>query len=137
MLAFPSSLVSSSGEVFIKTLVDVLWYIDGHDSVFADRSCGIPEIHLYFIALQDIMCLRCPSIVSAPYKACHQQLSMKSAFSCLQGTYWTKTGWNVFKSDIQSWTTSLSKYAKYLTDQNGRMKRVHLSPMPIRTISMP
>ena len=49
--------------------------------------------------------------------------------------YWTKTGWNAFKSDIQSLATSLSRYAKYLTDQNDRMKWVHLSPIPIHTIA--
>ena len=29
-LKFPASVVSSSGRDFVKTLTEVLWYIDGH-----------------------------------------------------------------------------------------------------------
>ena len=43
-LVIPSGQVSSSGETFVASLVNTLWYIDGHHHVFNERSHKIPTI---------------------------------------------------------------------------------------------
>ena len=42
-LKFSSSEVSNVGKTFVKTLVDVLWYLDGHHETFSEQSCPIPS----------------------------------------------------------------------------------------------
>lgn len=41
-LIFPRGQVSSSGEAFISSLVNMLWYIDGLHHVFNERNYRIP-----------------------------------------------------------------------------------------------
>jgi hypothetical protein len=37
------------GKTFIKVLVDILWYIDGHHEVLAKRGHKIPPLFHHFI----------------------------------------------------------------------------------------
>ena len=43
-LMWPEKEVSDVGEVFVQSLVDLLWYIDNHHSTFNERSHKIPPI---------------------------------------------------------------------------------------------
>ena len=43
-LMWPEKEVSNVGEVFVQSLVDILWYIDGHHSSFNERSFKIPPL---------------------------------------------------------------------------------------------
>jgi len=40
--------VDSFGTNFVKSLCDVLWYIDNHHNTFSDRSCPIPRCFVSF-----------------------------------------------------------------------------------------
>ena len=44
-LAWTSSEVDCGvASTTVKTLTDVLWYVDGHHSKFSDRSCNLPSL---------------------------------------------------------------------------------------------
>ena len=45
-LMWPEKEVSDVGEVFVQSLVDLLWYIDNHHSTFNERSHKIPPIYI-------------------------------------------------------------------------------------------
>ena len=41
-LTWHADELSSSGEAFVKVIVDTLWLIDGHHDVFGERNLRIP-----------------------------------------------------------------------------------------------
>ena len=47
-LAWQRSEVVGVGEVFVKALVDTLWYVDGHHHVLKNRSHEVPESLQHF-----------------------------------------------------------------------------------------
>ena len=44
----PSESDHGVGTTTVRTLTDTLWYIDGHQSKFSERSCEVPEIFKKF-----------------------------------------------------------------------------------------
>jgi hypothetical protein len=43
------------GQPFITDLCHVLWYLDGHHSVLASRSCPIPKLFSIFIGFKKVV----------------------------------------------------------------------------------
>ena len=40
----PSEISANVGVNTISTLMDVLWFTDGHYEIFAEQICGIPAV---------------------------------------------------------------------------------------------
>lgn len=123
-LKWRASEIASSGEAFMKAIVDTLWQIDGQHDVFKSRNSPIPSCfgsfngynqpHLSKHRKRERQNMTCTSL----------KLCADSLFGCLQGVYWEQHGWKEFKPDVESLASSLSKYSDYLTKQCGTMKRV-------------
>ena len=64
-LMWPEKEVSDVGEVFVQSLMDLLWYIDNHHSTFNERSL------LYLTDLLIVICHRCINIENILLKTCH------------------------------------------------------------------
>ena len=123
------------GETLVKTLVDTLWYIDGHYHVLKKKSNNVPEL------LEQFTEYNVPE-VSKHRKRTLQNMSectldqlSNRLFTCLQATYWERSGWASLKSVIQTLATSISDYAAYLGEQNKKMKRLQSLPHPVRSIA--
>ena len=127
--------VTGVGETLVKTLVDTMWYIDGHHHVLKNRSNKIPE------SLEQFTGYNVPE-VSKHRKRTLQNLSectlrqlSNRLFTCLQATHWERSGWESLKSVIQALATSISDYAAYLREQNKKMKHLQSLPQPVRSIA--
>ena len=134
-LKWHGSKIPSSGEAFVKAMVDTLWQIDGQHDVFKSRNSPIPS------------CFDSFNGYNQPHLSKHRKrerqnmtftslrLSADSLFGCLQGVYWEQHGWKEFKPNVERLATSLSEYSDYLTKQCCTTKRVHSSLQPVRQIS--
>ena len=99
--------VASSGEAFIKAVVDALWEIDGHHDVFKARSFSIPP------AFHPFTGYNLPEL-SKHRKRSRQNMSSTSLrlcsnalFACLQGVYWDRQCWKDLKQNFEGLATSL------------------------------
>lgn len=134
-LMWPEKEVSDVGEVFVQSLVDLLWYIDNHHSTLNERSHKVPPIFDRF------------SGYNMPQAHKHRKRSADNLssilltdysnklFKCLQSCYWERSIWRNFKTDVEMLAKSAHDYASYLRDQNKRMKAVHCSMSPIRSMA--
>ena len=134
-LMWPEKEVSNVGEVFVQSLVDILWYIDGHHSSFNERSFKIPPLFERFCGY------------NTPHMHKHRKRSAENLSSitltdysnknvrCLQSCYWERDVWRNFKKEVERLAKSVHDYASYLKEKNKRMKSVHCSMSPVRSIA--
>jgi len=115
-LKFPASVVSSFGRNFVKTLTEVLWYIDGHQETVKKQSFSIPDRFLKFVGYN------APELVKHR-KRQHTNLSVDVLNSLnLQASFWAGSPWQCIKKEVES---SISNYATYLSAQNKKMTDIH------------
>ncbi len=127
--------VHTFGVRLLKTICDVLWYIDGSHHLFSQRSTGIPQIFHTFTGY------------NVPEKSKHRkrvtdnvspdrliQLS-KELVAILQHNQWTREKWRVLKPDVLGLAQSVAGYAECLASKNKAMKLNHMSSVPVREIS--
>ena len=119
----------------MKALVDTLWYVDGHHHVLKNRSHEVPKTLQHFTGY------------NVPESSKHRKRKVQNLsegttrefsnrlFTCLQGTYWVRSGWKDLKLDIQSLATLLSDYATYLREQNKKAKYLQSFAHPVRSIA--
>ena len=127
--------VDSNGESFVKAVVDTLWYIDGQHHVFEERSCSIPNVFKSSTGYNKPEISKHRKRDRESMSSTYLRVYADALFGCLQGVYWDQSTWKQLKPDVQQLARSLSKYADYLLAQTCAMKRVHLSPHPVRQIS--
>ena len=134
-LMWPEKELSIFGNVFVQSLVDTLWYLDGHHGTFNERSHHIPPIFDKFTGYNSLQLhkhrKRSSEILSAVSLTDHSN----KLFKCLQECYWERMVWRVFKPDVELLAKSLSDYARYLRDQNKKMKITHRSMVPVRSLA--
>ncbi len=106
-------------EVFVQSLVALLWYIDNHHSTFNERSHKIPPIFDRFTGY------------NMPQVHKHRKCSAENLssilltdysnklFRCLQSCYWERSIWRNFKTDVEMLAKSMHDYASYLRDQSN------------------
>jgi uncharacterized protein YukE len=116
-------------------MFDTLWFLDGHHHVLCKRGHKIPESLKHFTGYNT------PEI-SKHRKRNLQNLSeitlrefSNRLFTRLQDTFWERSGWKDFKSDIKSLATSMSDYANYLKEQNKKTKHFQSLTEPVRSIA--
>lgn len=107
---------------WVKNLVNTLWYIDGHHHVLKNRNNKVPESLEQFTGynVPEASKHRKQKLLS---KYSLRQLS-NSLFTCLQTTYWERSGWESLKSVVHALAISICHYAAYLTEQNKKMKHI-------------
>ena len=116
-------------------MVDTLWFLDGHHHVLCKRGHKIPESLKHFIGY------------NTPEASKHRKRSLQNLseitlrelsnrlFTRLQDTFWERSGWKDFKSDIKSLATSMSDYAAYLKEQNKKTKYFQSLTEPVHSIA--
>ncbi len=121
---------------FGKKLVrDVLWYIDGHHNVFAERAIQLPPLFQSFSKynvphLSKHRRRRTFNISSMQLKSFVQELC-----TILDLCYWERPCWKELKVSVSQLCESLAAYVEYLTQKNKRVKLNHRSPTPVREVS--
>ena len=114
----------------ISTLRDALWYIDGHHQTLADRSCHVPHVFTGFVEY------------NSPEKSKHKKRSSSTLyadtlkshsqrlFGNLQHPFWSRSGWNMLKAEVELLAKALAKYADCLCVEKARMVSLHASSVP-------
>ena len=120
---------STHGIHFVRTLTNMLWCIDGHHDLLEKQSLAIPKV------FQNL-------IYSVQYARTIQAQEMEGTKPWATQTskfflwvVWDQKGWNVFKPEVELIANSLRSYSNLLRKQQLRMKAVHASPAPVRTLS--
>jgi hypothetical protein len=127
--------IESFGKKLITTLRDILWHIDGHHVIFAERALSIPLIFQKFAnynlpELSKHRKRRTCNISSDQLQSFVEDLSM-----ILDCSYWERLQWKKLKSSVIQLCDSLASYVEYLSQKNKRTKLNHQSPTPVRDIS--
>lgn len=97
----------------ISTLRDALWYIDGHHQTLSDRSCQVPSVFAGFTQYNPDRSKhkkRSTSSLCANTLKSHSQ----RLFGNLQRPFWSRSGWNVLKAEVELLAKALAKYADCL-----------------------
>ena len=134
-LKFPSTIVNSTGKNFVKTIVDCLWYIDGHHDSLKKQSCHVPSDFSQFVGYN------CPELSKHRKRqagsVCHQTLRSLSSslFLNLQILFWQHDSWLTLRNSIQSLAVSLADYAEYLSSKNKTMTIIHARATPVWKLS--
>ena len=134
-LQWRSDEVESIDVNFVKSLTEVLWYIDGHHDSFSSRGHQIPS---YFSEFQGF---NVPELSKHRKRAtCNMSAATLEAlaqklFRLLQASYFMRDGWGIMKAECENLAHSLQKYAQMLQEKKKSMKIVHSSPTPWRCIT--
>ena len=115
-LTWRADELSSSGEAFVKAIVDTLWLIDGHHDVFGERNLRIPACFSSFSGYNVPEMSKHRKRERTNMSASSLNVCAFALFGCLQGVYWEQGGWKSFKSNVETLALSLSKYTEYLSN---------------------
>ena len=131
-LVFKRSEVACVGEQFVQRLTETLWYVDGHHEVFKSRGGEIPSVFSSFTGynLPEASKHRKRQIGNMSREVLQQH--SRQLFLCLQASYWERSIWQPFRSDVETLARILAEYAEYLSEKNKQIKLVHTQLQPIR-----
>ncbi len=122
------------GKELVKTMCNILWYVDGYHSVFAERAIPVPTLFRQF------------SGYNVPHLSKHRKrrtLNISSdqlndfvhdLCTLLQHSYWQRPHWNELKLPVTELCESIAGYVEYLSIKNKRTKLNHRSPTPVREL---
>ena len=133
-LAWSPSIECKTGFNTVCTLCDVLWYLDGHYSTLAERSCTVPLVFHQFSGynrpeLSKHRKRKVGALCAESLRSHSQRL-----FGNLQGVFWNTGTWVKFKSEVELLAKSLAKYADMLSSKRVAMSLVHSSQQPVRSV---
>ena len=125
--------------MFIKRLVDLLWYIDPHHNTLATRSLHLPDI------FKELDLYKSNEHYNNFYYTGHhkkellRQEKLKQLAESLElsiGQPWaSETKWSDFILEIFELTNIIKRYAKHLQRVNNEMSARHISNSAARNIS--
>ena len=118
----------------ISTLRDALWYIDGHHQTLSDRSCHVPHIFAGFTEYNNPERSKHKKRSSSPLCADTLKSHSQRLFGNLQRPFWSRSGWNVLKAEVELLAKALAKYADCLCAKKARITSLHASCVPARTV---
>ena len=125
MLLYHATRQDQGGKQLVRTLCNVLWYIDGRHDTFSSRFCNIPDIFSQFQGFNR------PEL-SKHRKREHANLSgvefrdlSSELFAILLNPFWRRPSWSIFKVHVELLAKSLADYADHLAEKNKHMKNHH------------
>ena len=128
---FTTADVDSLGKIFVKTIVECLWYVDGHHEKLKRQSAPIPDYFGRFTGYN------LPEL-SKHRKRQHTNLSSSilkslssSLFQNLQASFWNNVSFRQLQKHTQLLAQSMANYSDYLSSQNKTMKNLHAQPVPV------
>ena len=114
----------------MRTLCNVLWYIDGWHDTFSAHSCNVPDIFSQFQGFN------LPEL-SKHRKREHADLNgvelrglSSDLFAVLLNPFWRRPTWSMFNVHVELLAKSMADYADYLAEKNKHMKSHHSTCVP-------
>ena len=99
-LKWHADKIGSSGEAFMKAIIDTFWLIDGQYDVFKSRDHPIPSSFHSFTGYNQPQPSKHRKRERENMSCTSLRLCADTRFGCLQGVYWEQSGWKEFKSDV-------------------------------------
>ena len=131
----PSEVANGTASTMVSTIRDVLWYLDGHHSTLAERSCPIPHLFSQFVGYntpeKSKHRKRCKMSLCSDLLSSHAQ----RLFGNLQAAFWSRPGWISIQTEVELLAKSLVKYADHLSSKRVRIGALHASSEPARTVA--
>ena len=84
--------IESSGEAFMKAIIDTLWLIDGQYDVFKSRDHPIPSSFHSFTGYNQPQPSKHRKRERENMSCTSLHLCADTLFGCLQGVYWEQSG---------------------------------------------
>ena len=134
-LQWRSDEVESSGVNFVKSLTEVLWYIDGHHATFSSRGYQIPPCFADFQGFNIPEVSKHRKRAACNMSAATLEALAQKLFRLLQANYFLREGWSIMRGECEELAHSVQMYAQTLQEKNKAMKTVHSSPTPWRSIA--
>ena len=129
---FPAAEVDSSGKNFVKTIVECLWYVDGHHEKLKKQSAPIPDYYTRFTGYNRPQLSKHRKQQSTNLSSVLKTLS---SFQNLQASFWSHGSFKGLYHHTRILAQSLANYSDYLSSQNKIMKTLHAQPVPARQLS--
>ena len=134
-LQWRSDEVESSGVNFVKSLTEVLWYIDGHHATFSSRGYQIPSCFADFQGFNIPEVSKHRKRAACNMSAATLEAQAQKLFRLLQANYFLREGWSIMRGECEELAHSVQMYAQTLQEKIKDMKTVHSSPTPWRSIA--
>ena len=135
-LLFPGVEVNSSGKNFVKTMVECLWYVDGHHEKFKKQSAPIPDYFARFTGYNLPELSKHRKRESTNLSSSVLKSLASSLFQNLQASFWSNVSFRRLHQHTRVLAQSLASYSEYLSSQNKTMKTLHALPLPVRQLSI-
>ena len=130
----PSEVHQGVASNTVSVLRDVLWYVDGHHSKLAERSCGIPVVFKQFTSFnvpeRSKHRKRANTSLSADVLRSHSH----RLFVCLQAGFWDRASWKSIKAEVELLARMVQKYSDLISEKRLKMLELHNSQEQVRTI---
>ena len=133
-LHWNSNEVNSSGTNFVKSLCEVLWYIDGHQSTISARGYQIPACFKDFQGFNAAELSKHRKRSAGNMSADIIQSLSTKLFRLLQANYFSRENWASMRQSCELLANTLHLYACEIQDKSKVMKTIHSSGTPWRSI---
>lgn len=130
---FPGIEVNSSGKNFVKTVVECLWYVDGHHEKLKKQSAPIPDYFTRFTGYNLPQLSKHRKRQSTNLSSSILKSLSSSLFQNLQASFWSNTSFKCLHQHTEILAQSLASYSDYLSLQNKVMK-THAQQVPGRQL---
>ncbi len=106
-----------------------MWYLDSHHQTLSERSCHVPAIFNSFVGF-NVPKRSIESFSREVLKSHTQRL-----FGNLQCHFWSRSGWNTLRTDVELLANSISTYADLQGAKKAKVNSLHKYNVPARVIS--
>ncbi len=131
---FTEEEIKVEGKMLVMTLCDILWYIDGYHSVFAERSIPVPKLFQQHIKYNIPEISKHRKRRTGNISSDHLNGFVQDLCTVLRHDYWDRPNWFEIKPSITELSESLAGYIEYLSMKSKRAKINHRSPTPVRDL---
>lgn len=132
-LGWTASYAQQCGELFVNTLADILWYIDGNHQTLADRGHEVCAQFAAFTNYNQPENRKKKKIDHTKLQAA-ELLAHSSALFCLAGnSYMKRHPWTAVREAVLHLADNLRKHAMYLHHQNEAVSANHAKRHCVRT----
>ena len=129
------SEANTTGKQFVKTLVNVLWYVDGHQhklKAFSEHHREVPNFPDAFEAFSnynDVVRKKKSTRLDQNSLSLHASL----LFNCLSEVWIERPEWKEVRDMMFNLATLAMEYCKHLAKENEAQKRRHERESPARS----
>ena len=118
------------GVNFLRSVCDVMWYIDDHHHVFTNQGCPVPDVFDQFQGFNTPHLSKHRKHTASNMTCNGLEALSSKLYGVLQSSFLHRPSWIEMKANLEILAHSLNKYSNLLREKTKVMKRVHDSTEP-------